>query len=583
MAPGRWPRSRAFVRGARGSALSTGATLVGLFFALRSLVLGLTLSSPVPSFDSWAFVDDLLQWRAGDYGLADLFSQHNEHRIVTARLNFFLDYAVFHLGSVSVVVADYLLYGILAAVLAAYATRGRPWRIKVAAGSLALAALWSAAGWINLVWAFQIQWAYVHVMPVLAVAAFVAATSSTGTPRWRLLAAACGFDALAVFSMSSGLLTFVPVIASAVWTRASPRLVAVFLAVHAVLAALFLRGYERPEQSLVVSPVALLRYLAPYVGTAWPGSKAVSIDVGGVGLVLAAAALAWATWSALVRRRPVERPTAVLLAAVAFVMVEGLATAFGRGGLPNPTLLALRYATPSELMWTALGLCAWRRLDALRSRPAARGFALLAVLAVVASNVSGGTAAAWRLWSLQADNEGFNLINGVKTDDHGQGLDPLPNQARIEIDLLRSLQLGPFAADASRFRAPLNSLAGTLPSSLAACVGEVDQFAVLDRTVFHLQGWAVTPGVPVSSVWALAVQPDGRVLGYARTWQEREDRQRLSGRAVVLGYDFWLRRPMEPAGQRFDIVAVFPGHTAPPCRLTMPDDATPIAAEPPPG
>ena len=567
----RFARARSLL----GRAAPVVATLIGLVLALRSLFLGVTLSSPVPTFDSWAFVDDLGAWRAGRYGLADLFSQHNEHRIVTARLNFFLDAWLFHLGNLSVVVADYLLFGILAAVLAAVATCGRPVRVRLAALTLALAALWSAAGWINLVWSFQIQWAYVHLMPVLAVLAFVWADARPGARRWMLFAAACLCDALAVFSMSSGLMTIVPVLAVAIWRRASPRLIAIFVAVHAGLIALFLWEYEAPTQTLVVSPVAVVRYLAPYLGTAFPGSKASSIDLGAVGLIVSLAALMWATSTALVQRRRVDASSAVLLGAVTFVLAEGLATAFGRAGLPNPTQLAMRYATPSELLWTALGLCAWRWLDATGQRWAARGLAAMAVGAVLASNLAGGTAAAWQAWSAQADNEGFNLINGIKTDERGQGLDPLPDENRVQIDLLRNLQLGPFAEGASRFRSPLNSLAGVMPAALPACAGEIDQFTVRDGTVYHLQGWAATPGVPVSAVWALAVAPDGHVLGTARTWQLRRDPRRLSGRTDVLGYDFWLRRPIGQAGQRIDIVAVFPGGTVPPCRLTMPDHATP--------
>ena len=568
-------------RARAGTVATGGLAFVGAtctLLALRSACLAVTLSTPVPYTDGWAFVDDLVRWRDGDYRWWNLFAQHNEHRILTARLHFWLDAWFFHFGNLSVVVANYLLLGVLAAVLAAVATRGRPLAVKAAAFALALATLWSAAGWINLAWSFQIQWAYVHLLPVLSIVLFVSAARRRGRGGGTLLALAVLCDGLAVFSMSSGLMTALPIVAATFWMRTSPRLLVAFVVAHAAFAALFLWGYEKPPQALIVAPGPVLRYLAPYLGTVLPGSKRLAIVTGGIGIAAAALAVLAATARGRARRCPLAPPIAGLRGAGGLVLGEGLATAFGRAGLSDPTYLARRYGTPSELFWVALGLCLWRWLDQTGRTRAARGLSALALCGVVASNLLGGTAAAWRAWSAQADNEGFNIINGAPTNGRGQSLEPLPDQQRDEVELMRTLQFGPFAEGESRFRAPLNSLAGVLPAALPACVGHIDQIAVLKGTVYHLQGWAVTPDVPVSADWALAVASDGRVLGYARTWQRRVDLRRLSGRAVVLGYDFWLRRPAEQAGERFDVVSVFPGHTAPPCRLSMPDRPTPIAA-----
>ena len=70
---------------------------------------------------------------------------------------------------------------------------------------------------------------------------------AAGSVAVALGRAACIFDGLAIVSMSSGLLTVVPVVAAAVWTRASARLVLVFVVVHAGLAALFPMGIRRPH------------------------------------------------------------------------------------------------------------------------------------------------------------------------------------------------------------------------------------------------------------------------------------------------------------------------------------------------
>ena len=569
-----WIRSAARQRAAFPALV---AALVGLACAARSLFLGITLSQPVPSYDSWAFVDILTRFRNGDYGLLDLFEQHNEHRIFTARLNFFADFYLFRLSNVSVVVANYLLLAVLSAVLTGVAAQGRSARVKIVVFFLALATQWSAAGWINLVWSFQIQWAYVHLLPVLAIAAFVGAGRSRGSRRWLFVVSACCCDGLGVYSMSSGLVTLVPVIAVAVWTRTSPKLVLGFILFHAAMTAMFFWGYEPPSQTLVLAPGALMRYVAPYLGTAFPASKAVSIRTGALGFGLALLLLARATWTAVVRRRRIEQSMAILLGVVAFVLTEGLATAFGRAGLLNPTGLALRYGTPSELFWTALTLCVARWLWLTGRETALQGLAVLALVGVLVSNTVGGTVASWHQWSVQNEASAFNLINGVMTDEHGQGLDPLPETEQSRFDLMRDLQLGPFAEQATEFRPPLNSLAGQTPDTLPACIGTLDQFTVSHGRLYHLQGWAVTPGVPVSAAWVLATGPKGDVLGFSKPWQSREDTGRRSGRAVVQGFDFWFLHPSDSVSQAVDLVAVFPGHTVPPCRLPMPAAATDVS------
>ena len=199
---------------------------IGLGLALRSLVLALTLSTPVPMLDQWEFVGDLMRFDEGRYRFVDLFAQHNEHRIFTSRLSFFLDFFLFHLDNLSVVLTNYLAMAMLAGVLAALAARGRSILVGTLAFVCGLAALWSTAGWINLGWAFQLQWAYVHLFPALAIVCFVLAARRPGA--WALLGAACVFDFLASFSMASGLCTVLPVIAVAVWIRAPWRMLAAF-------------------------------------------------------------------------------------------------------------------------------------------------------------------------------------------------------------------------------------------------------------------------------------------------------------------------------------------------------------------
>lgn len=116
--------------------------------------------------------------------------------------------------------------------------------------------------------------------------------------------------------------------------------------------------------------------------------------------------------------------------------------------------------------------------------------------------------------------------------------------------------MGPFAERENWFRTPLEGLQGTVPARLAACAGTTDRLDVEDGQV-HVQGWAVTPGLPRFAVGVAAFGPAGRLLGYARTWEPRWDSRQLSGMPVVLGYDFWFPQPEAEAARKVDLVALF--------------------------
>ena len=104
----------------------------------------------------------------GDVGLADFWAQHNEHRIVVARLQFLADYGlfdgtnVFLFAAIAVVVARARRSSFAAAVY--LDTRDR----LLALGTLAVgdAATLSPAGWENLTWAFQVQFVQVFLFAV---------------------------------------------------------------------------------------------------------------------------------------------------------------------------------------------------------------------------------------------------------------------------------------------------------------------------------------------------------------------------------------------------------------------------------
>ena len=555
-------------RAAPITAVAAGlAASISLALAIRSAVIAWQLSTPVPYEDQWEFIGDLIRLHNGEYGLSDLFSLQNEHRIFTSRLSFFIDYYFFRLGNTSVVVTNYAVLALLSAVLSRIATRGRPVWVLASTFAVVLASLWSLSCWINLGWGFQLQWAHVHCWPVVALSAFAAAARRQGRGAGVLLAAVCFADALGIFSMASGLCAIVPLAAVAFWLRARPAMIAIVGTVHAVLVAIYLWGYEGSGHALVFDPVRLATYVLPYLGTALPVSPTGSTVLGGLGFILASVALLVVTLRAT-RGQACEGALAILLGVVCFVLAESVVTAVGRAGSGDPLASALRYGTPSVVFWTALTLAGWRWLALRGDLRTARCLALFAVCGVGAENLIGSTHMAWAQWSAAVDNEGFNLINGVTTGPSALATYPEPDLIQDRFAFLRDQRLGPFWPGQSRFAIPHERLDGLIPRNMPVCSGVTD-IVERDGGPVHVRGWAVTKGMPLAMIGVAAIDRTGRLRAYASAWEPRWDERQMSGLNVVKGYDFWFQDSSEPLAPAIDLVALFPPGTAPACRVPI--------------
>src|SRR5262245_23310490 len=65
---------------------------IGVTIGIRVVVDGY---SPVPFSDLWAMFPFIERGVHGDFGISDLWAQHNEHRMALARLQFLVDYRFF--------------------------------------------------------------------------------------------------------------------------------------------------------------------------------------------------------------------------------------------------------------------------------------------------------------------------------------------------------------------------------------------------------------------------------------------------------------------------------------------------------
>ena len=340
------------------SAIAIAVGIFAVSIAVDTVRSVVPLFSPLPWFDEWATVDLLRAWQAGDKSGWDvLFSQHNEHRILLPRLVFFADDLLFRGQGWLSLAGIFLVQLLHAAMFAAVLWRAGPRRPgRWAVAGLVLALMFCLRQAENFSSAFQLQFVAVFAGATLTMLLFGLAVAharrgrSLAVPLGLSLAAAAG----TTFTMANGLVAPVLLVLLALLARLRPRVVLLCAAWAALLAAVYLQGYEpvahhsRPVESLT-HPVDLLLYVATYLGDVLgSASTGPAATFGALGIA--------ATLVATLRvatQRPARAASLTLLGIMLFVGAGAAVTASGRLGFGVEQALASRYVTGSVTFWAA--------------------------------------------------------------------------------------------------------------------------------------------------------------------------------------------------------------------------------------
>jgi hypothetical protein len=410
------------------SALAIALSLIGFGYAVHSLWLGLTLAHPMPFGDQLVFVRDYFKYLDGTYAWADLFSQHNEHRLVTTRIVLFADAILFRMRGLLPIGVTYASLGMMALLGARLIAQ--PGLDRLAASGLALGLLWSTSQWLNLIWQFNVQFILVHLCVFVCLVALWRASES-GSRAWMALAVTA--DGMAVASLGSGLLVIGPALLLGLWLRAW-RPVAILAAFHALFVGLYFTGYQWPVQSsfYLFDVGTIFRTTVEFVGTA-AGKHEFFVGLGG--MVLLAALVSHISWL-VIAHKPVDEACCVFAAMAVFPAVEAVVVGYTRASWG----IHPRYATASVFFWAALLAALWRMTQKSRVR------LVILPMTVGMVIVMNGPAfeASWR--------EQNNFLSIVTQDARRNTFNPLAMQRLYEhpwtpqvVARLRDLELGPFA------------------------------------------------------------------------------------------------------------------------------------------
>src|SRR6476469_4178498 len=183
---------------------------------ISTIVTVFNTYTPLPRGDHWAVVMWLKKYYAGNWHISDLWSQHNEHRILFPRLFLAVDLWAFRGSNVFLLCSMFLLQAIHAGI---FIYEFRMWKTntescRAVLTATAIALFFSGSNLDNLHWPFQICFVLVGLAATLSVRSFLLhgeALSSPG-PATRHLAAAFAFGTIASYSLASGMLIW-PVLA----------------------------------------------------------------------------------------------------------------------------------------------------------------------------------------------------------------------------------------------------------------------------------------------------------------------------------------------------------------------------------
>jgi hypothetical protein len=341
------------------------------FPALLALVLvglavagGIKNYSSVPYWDMWdGYLDFFMRVSNGDWSA--WWGQHNEHRIVLARLLFWMDIAWFQGTSLFLIVMNYLLVAMAFGFFYAMAKEQFDLHGDSCSRYLIVPLI---CGWLfswsqhdNLTWAFQSQFFLAQLLPLFAFYSLhKSATPSLQSFRWFLVACAAGI--LSIGTMANGILTLPLMFVMALVVRIRPSRTALIGLLGLITILVYFLGYHSNNlhgslpQAVTQNPVALVRYVLLYVGGPFyylVGKSTFGLAIAqlaGAFLIICAAYIALRQW-----RSPIRNSLSVAL--LTFILYIG-GTALGTGGgrliFGLGQALSSRYITPALMVWAAL-------------------------------------------------------------------------------------------------------------------------------------------------------------------------------------------------------------------------------------
>jgi len=481
--------------------------------------------SPVPLGDMWnGYLDFFMEVQNGNH--TAWWAQHNEHRIVLARLLFWLDLSFFDGRGASLIVANYLLVATSASVLCLGIRRALRGTVDSSLATATQTLVWASAFfWSqqeNLTWGFQSQFFLAQLLP-LAALSVLARVRAAPEGRLSSLAISCALGIAACGTMANGVLTLPLMVAYALVIGIRRRDVLILGGVTVTTVLVYMSGYAPGAghapllQTLRANPWGIAGFVLTYLGNAVAyipvlrGAGRVAPMVVGAVMLLTAVLVAAKGW-----RSRAERPlTYAMLAFIAYVCATALGTALGRLTGTLDQALISRYTTPPLMAWCALLVAT---LPEIATRTVLRRLALVLAPAVLLALIPTQATALRRHSDLRFQKElgALALALDVRDERAIAPIFPFTDWAIAIADKASERHLSVFGypplVDA---RASIGTM--SKPHTAGACAGsDITIESVANGQAFsRIRGRIQRPATGSVTERIDVVASDGRIVGLA--------------------------------------------------------------------
>jgi len=507
--------------------------LIAAWFVVLAVLGAVRTYTPIPVSDMWdGNVEFFGKVSAGHWSA--WWAPHNEHRIVLARMLFWLDMALFGGESKFLIVANYLLQVMFVVVFRQFLLASldrpeqQPLRRCLTLYICACVFFWSQEG--NLTWGFQSQFILAQLLPLSALLALYHSVT-VGPNRRAAFVLAVMLGVASLGTMANGVLALPVLTLYAGLTRQPRARVLLLVALAIVSPWLYHLGFAPSDHSALEAirqdPIGTLRFLLLYLGSPFY-YIARNIDfpqARNVAAIFGAIFLAGSAWVTLreARQRPLPPLQLALLAFIVYIGGTAAGTTVGRVAIGEIQALSSRYTTPAMMAWCALLVLFAPSIAALGKvwRTAILTLLVLMLLCAVPEQ---------RRAALRHRDEAFQqFVAGIAIGMHIQD----DEQIHVIYPFARrAVEIGE-AAVAQRIslysHTPYQESARAIGSSLrhlpsTVCRGSIDGIDDIpsDPRFVRVRGW-IGDNVPSRSPRPVYIVDGDVVVGYALAGQRRGD------------------------------------------------------------
>jgi hypothetical protein len=336
---------------------STGLIALALVPPFAILFLIRTFGVNIPFKDDWILVPFALEAQAGTVTFADLWAQHNEHRIVLARLVLMLLLPLTRFNSFGFLAVAYCM-AVTALALFWLALRLSSFpgaRVPSVATLIPISFLTFSIvpyeSWLHALTALQWQ-------TIVLGAACTVWALARWPGSWKALAVAACCTAVSALSIASGLALLPAAVIGAVLSATSRRwrwtAIGLGIALLGFFASVYFVGYIAPATeptplATLLKPRSIAAFLLAYLGSPFSLRLEASIVFGAAGIALSAGLIGMVLRRSDIPRASVAPWIALMVYALSFALI----VAIGRAGLGAEAAMARRYPAAAALLWVS--------------------------------------------------------------------------------------------------------------------------------------------------------------------------------------------------------------------------------------